>query len=164
MISYSKSHESEFHAVVLDLVKRIMVEAGANQAEVTVQPREESDGPGFSINVRPLNPSAVPITIHVEGKDRVDVFLGMGSRIELYPERRSTVLHSLEQYLRAAVKGDFEEVVVYGRDGQVVRARGRIVVDGSPRRLYYNWLLPLPRLPWFETKQVQKHYSSYATL
>lgn len=143
---------------VREVLEDLLSELPPRSASVTTLRDEEF----IVIKVLPERASAAPIRVDVT-EDGLDVYLLLGRSSHLEMDDRDAsvppgqVLDSLRDVLRAVLQGAFVETV-WTRGDRVVRARGDLLVAGSPLRLNYFGSLLGVLLPGEKTLREYEPY------
>lgn len=114
---------------------RAVMDAGA--ATMSIDSATRDHGP--VIHIRPLDPEASPITIHIESASQFDLHVGIRTHLEIYATegRSAEAQEELIECIRAVVEGRFSEAVWHVGD-EVVRSVGTFHVPErrQPIRAY----------------------------
>lgn len=143
-----------FETDVLATVRHSLRERSGDAFHLIVEPDAEE---GLVIRVQPRDPECAAIAVHVEWTDHVDLVIGQATRFELQDGEPTALLARLERILRAVVDGSFVEKVWY-RDADVLKARARLLIEGTTVRTNYRHLLGLVQR---HDRVVDKQYAPY---
>jgi hypothetical protein len=129
--------EDDFLQAVTDALNRATrgaVEDG--RATITVSP-ERGEMPAV-VSLVPTIEDAAPVDVQVDDDNQATLYLGRhGTVCELWDNEPDELLEAIETYVRAVASGHYEETV-HLIDGELLKARGKLLVEGRLTRISYS--------------------------
>jgi hypothetical protein len=129
--------EDTFLQVVADAVTRAA--GGAVQdgrATITVSPERGEVPPVVSLV--PAGEKAAPVAVQLDDQNQATLYLGRyGTVCELWETEPDELVEAIEVYVGAIVSGQYEETV-HLIDGELLKARGKVLVNGRLTRIWHS--------------------------